>query len=136
MGFVSRHARTGEEKKGGGGRSFDRSDCTHSLTQLWSLNVVKKDRGAQNFRVLEYYAVLLLTTNYYESNPPDNEQNFHSSKPSHEQREYPKRRWAYTTRQRKVKVVPRVQRYNVTMYIYMYIYNSTKQLTPTGIYPS
>lgn len=33
MGFVSRHARTGgeEEKKGGAGRSFDRSDCTHSL---------------------------------------------------------------------------------------------------------
>lgn len=35
----------------------------NSLTQLWLLNVVKKDRGAQNFRVLllEQYAVLLLT---------------------------------------------------------------------------
>lgn len=80
-----------EEKKKRGGReevSIDRIVLTHSLTQLWLLNVVRKDRGAQNFRVSEYYAVLLLTTDcYYEPNAPDNQQNFpsHSSKSSHEQ---------------------------------------------------
>lgn len=43
MGFVSRHARTGgEEKKRGAGRSFDRSDSTHLLTQLWLLMLSRK----------------------------------------------------------------------------------------------
>lgn len=37
----------------------------NSLTQLWLFNAVKKDRGLKNFRVLEYYAVLVLTTDYY-----------------------------------------------------------------------
>lgn len=52
-----------EEKKKKGGREEVSIDPI-VLTQLWLLNVVKKDRGAQNFRVLEYYAVLLLTTTY------------------------------------------------------------------------
>lgn len=64
-----------KKKKGGRGKKFRsiRLYSTHSLTQLWLLNVVKKDRGLQNFRVLlsEQYAVLLLTTNYYELNPPE-----------------------------------------------------------------
>lgn len=77
------------KKRGGEEVSID-PIVLNSLTQLWLLNVVKKDRGAQNFRVLEsYYVVLLLTADcYYEPNPPDNQQNFpsHSSKSSHEQR--------------------------------------------------
>lgn len=53
MGFVSRHARAGGEEKKGGGKKFRsiRLYSFNSLTQLWLLNVVKKDRGAQNFRV-------------------------------------------------------------------------------------
>lgn len=73
MGSVSRHARTGGEEKKRGGREEVSIDPI-VLTQLWLLNVVKKDRGVQNFRVLEYYyVVLLLTADCYllKPNPPE-----------------------------------------------------------------
>lgn len=44
MGFVSRHARTGGEGKKGGREEVSIDPIVlNSLTQLWLLNVVKKD---------------------------------------------------------------------------------------------
>lgn len=69
MGFVSRHARAGgEEKKGGAGRSFDRSDCTHSLTYHMHSRKIEEHKTSVCHR-----AVCCYTTNYYllKPSPPE-----------------------------------------------------------------
>lgn len=96
MGFVSRHARTGGEEKKGGGKKF-RSIRLYSLNSLNSLTYHMHSRKIEEHKTSVCFiirAVCYSITDYYllrtKSSRAENQQNFpsHSSKSSHEQREY------------------------------------------------